>query len=639
MIKTLWENEAKARRLIDSNIIGVNFADLRGHIIEANDAFLQMVGYTRKDLLAGRVRWDLMTPPEYDQLNDRAIEELRHFGVCMPYEKEYIRKDGSRVPILLGSALLEESGDLCIGFVLDITGHKRVEDDLCQARDELDRLVQARTAELSQANAILKEQIGRRKQVEEAMRRSEEQYRLLFESNPQPMWVYDLETLRFLAVNDSAVRHYGYTLEEFLSMTVKDIRPQEDVPALIDEIDNHRSKSSGLDHSGEWRHRNRDGTIIDVEITSHGLNFANRRAELVLAEDITERKRMERALRQSEERFRTLIENASDMITILDAGGTILYESPSIERVLGYRPEERVGKHAFELIHPGDLSKAKGIFEQGLRNPNTVHSIECRLRHKDGTWRVLEITGNNLLNKPVVAGIVVNSRDITERKQAEQAKVRLRRRLVTAQEEERRRIARELHDQTGQQLAALMLGLQALRAAPTRQSPDQARLQQLQELTGRLGREVHQLALELRPAALDDLGLHTALWTYLEGWSERCKIPVAFHSVGFEEQRLEPEVETAIYRIVQEAMTNVLKHADARSVSIIVERRHDHLLTIVEDNGKGFDAERVMRAPEAERRLGLLGMQERVALVGGSLSIESGPEVGTSVFVRIPVQG
>ena len=143
--------------------------------------------------------------------------------------------------------------------------------------------------------------ITARKQSEATRRESEERYRLLFESNPLPMWVYDLETLSFLAVNEAAVQHYGYSREEFLAMTIKEIRPPEEVPSLLNRVS---QVSSGLDMAGAWRHRKKDGSVIAVEITSHVIDFLGKRAELVLANDITERLRTEQALRESEEQLR-----------------------------------------------------------------------------------------------------------------------------------------------------------------------------------------------------------------------------------------------------------------------------------------------------------------------------------------------
>jgi signal transduction histidine kinase len=229
--------------------------------------------------------------------------------------------------------------------------------------------------------------------------------------------------------------------------------------------------------------------------------------------------------------------------------------------------------------------------------------------------------------------------EIAERKRTEAARQELLRRLVTAQEEERRRIARELHDQLGQHLTALMLGLQSLKDSGEVPSRDQGRVGRLQALTDQLMQDVHRLAKELRPAALDNLGLPTAVRRHAEAWSQYSGVSVDFHSHNFGAAALPPHVETTIYRVVQEALTNVLRHAHAGRVSVLLERRHDSVMAIVEDDGGGFDIEAAMAAPDGDGRLGLLGMQERVGLVGGTLDIESTGPAGTTLFVRIPLDG
>jgi signal transduction histidine kinase len=182
-----------------------------------------------------------------------------------------------------------------------------------------------------------------------------------------------------------------------------------------------------------------------------------------------------------------------------------------------------------------------------------------------------------------------------------------------------------------------MLGLASLKESCQDEPYAHERLQHLQRLTGELGQEVHHLAWELRPTVLDDWGLQTALSNYVEEWSERYNTPVDFHSIGLDQERLAPEIEATIYRAAQEALTNILRHAEARRVSLILERRTDHVLAIVEDEGRGFDVDAVMNAAETKRWLGLLGMKERVALVGGTLQVESTLGAGTTLFIRIPV--
>ena len=158
----------------------------------------------------------------------------------------------------------------------------------------------------------------------------------------------------------------------------------------------------------------------------------------------------------------------------------------------------------------------------------------------------------------------------------------------------------------------------------------------LQAITETVGREIHELALELRPTALDDLGLLRTLSNYIDQWSSRANVEVDFHSSGWAGERLPPHIEATIYRIVQEALTNILKHARATHVSLIVERRAGQALVIVEDNGAGFDHESLSNQPNG-KSIRLLGMKERAALIDGELKIEASPGKGTTVFVRIPL--
>lgn len=210
--------------------------------------------------------------------------------------------------------------------------------------------------------------------------------------------------------------------------------------------------------------------------------------------------------------------------------------------------------------------------------------------------------------------------------------------VIEAGEDERRRMSRALHDEVGQELAALVLGLKSVRdaVADTEASPVRDRLQQLQGMAEEVGQDMHRIAVDLRPTALDDLGLHAGLSNYVEDWGKRYGIAGDFQSVGSESARLPAYIETTIYRIVQEALTNVSKHARAKTVSVILQRDAREIVTIVEDDGCGFDTTRMTQGAESTNRLGLLGMKERAALVGGSFDVESQPS-GTTVFVRIPL--
>ncbi len=209
--------------------------------------------------------------------------------------------------------------------------------------------------------------------------------------------------------------------------------------------------------------------------------------------------------------------------------------------------------------------------------------------------------------------------------------------IILAQEAERKRIARELHDQTGQSLTSFLVSLKTLETA-SRQDI-QRRIADMRQLTAQTLQEVHNLALELRPSSLDDLGLIAVLEQYTVEYAEKFGINTEFHAIGFSQRRLSPETEIAIYRIVQEALTNVAKHAEAKKVSVLLEVRDSSVVAIVEDDGKGFDIKQDSDLNSVKNQLGLYGMYERAELIGGSITIESQPGMGTTIFVEAPLPG
>jgi signal transduction histidine kinase len=209
----------------------------------------------------------------------------------------------------------------------------------------------------------------------------------------------------------------------------------------------------------------------------------------------------------------------------------------------------------------------------------------------------------------------------------------LDRRLATAYEDERRRVARDLHDSVGQLLAGLSLAFKAVETAGALPPPTAARLAESQRVADALGKEVHALAVRLRPTALDDLGLDAALGQLVSEWSGRTGWKADFQAVGLGPGALTPEVQPAIYRVVREVLTNVARHAQATQASAAVTVWDGHVTAAVEHDGVGFDA-----ATLSGGRLGLLGMRERAALTGGELDIESGARGRTTIVLRFPVR-
>ncbi len=231
-----------------------------------------------------------------------------------------------------------------------------------------------------------------------------------------------------------------------------------------------------------------------------------------------------------------------------------------------------------------------------------------------------------------VATAVENARLFEEVRAGRERLQTLSRWLVEMQEAERGRVARELHDETGQILSSLLLGLSMLGLEAGQPEAVTARVAELEHLVNEMLENLHRLAMNLRPVALDYLGLAAAVEQHVEIFSRQHDLDVQFEAIGLDGERFSPAMETALYRIVQEALTNVVRHAQATRVDILLERRGDRIVVIVEDDGVGFDPEAVMQ----DDRLGLLGLRERAEMLGGTLVIESAAETGTTVSVEVP---
>ena len=403
--------------------------------------------------------------------------------------------------------------------------------------------------------------------------------------------------------------------------------------------------------------------------------------------DITERKRSEEALRASEASFRGIVEVVPSLLWRNDAGGNATWFNEGWLQYTGQTMEEALGSGWGQALHPDDraVSRERFLAAVGAQRP-LRH--EFRIRRADGSYRWFLVQAravSDAADETVWFGAATDiheqrealdlaqqareeaesarrelqrahaeleqrvaarteelaranealAREVRERTTAEQARTELLRQLASAEEEERRRLSRELHDHMGQLLTALTLRLRALQNLVQDEAVMHA-LRELEELAERTAAEVQDLALELRPPALDNVGLPLALQGYLQEWSERSGIPADFHGAGLEGERFPTETETALYRVAQEALTNVLKHAQGTRVSVLLEQRRGMLALIVEDDGRGFEVAEL--ASQADpRRLGLRGMKERISRLGGELEIESSPGSGTTVFARVPL--
>ncbi len=338
-------------------------------------------------------------------------------------------------------------------------------------------------------------------------------------------------------------------------------------------------------------------------------------------------------------KYQEAFEFAPDCQLLTDSRGVILTANFASTHTFGCPREFLVGKPLGLFFTDGHRSQFYLTLSY-LGKAGTARAFEARLTQGKEDPRDVQVMARAAEPGRGPAGDVTLHwliRDITEWKQAEATRAELLHRLVTAQEEERKRVARDLHDGLGQTVTALALGLHAVRRAGPLPPEALARLDVVQRLASVLSEQMHELAVRLRPLALDAVGLHEALHQRLVEWAPHTGVAIDYHTYGIQAERLPPEVETTIYRVIQEALTNVAKHARASHVSVVLGRHGDEVTVAVEDNGVGFDPEAV--GADGKSPLGLLGMRERVAMLGGTLEIESFPDGGTSVLAHIPLHG
>jgi PAS domain S-box-containing protein len=504
------------------------------------------------------------------------------------------------------------------------------------------------------------------RRAESALRESEERFRLLVE-NVRDYGICFLDNEgRVVGWSEGAERLLGYREEEVLGRPPDRFFIAEDLARDLPRRELEEAVATGRAEDENWLVRS-DGTRFWASGSTNALRDSDGRLRgfVKIFRDLTERRAAEAAVREGRERLRLALSAARMGIWTWDPESNIQTRDENLNRLLGLEPVETsqpLGEF-FDHIHPDDWADVTEALAASVRQDRPLN-LEFRVIRPDGSVRWLRDQGDVFnaagAGRPLMAGACV---DVTDLKEAESALRRARdeledrvvertaelaranetltellRRVVTAQEEERRRVSRELHDGLGQELTALILGLKALEATIPEGAPGRERLREVEATVGRIGREAHDLAIDLRPTALDDIGLAPALAAYIARWAERTGVVADFQAPGMDADRLPPEVETTLYRVVQEALNNVAKHGGARRVSVIVERRRGEVTALVEDDGRGFEPGRVVSGP-GPRRLGLLGMRERVALVGGTLLIESGEGEGTTLRARIPLRG
>jgi diguanylate cyclase (GGDEF)-like protein/PAS domain S-box-containing protein len=376
----LRKSEARYRTVLDVAFDAIVTITPDGIVRWFNRGAERIFGYRSNEVIGQSVT--LLMPERYREL---CMGELRRYlrtgearVVGGTTELVGLRKDGSEFPIELSLGETYEDGErLFTGIIHDVT---------------------------------------ERKLAESALRESEQRFRGSFERAATGMALVGTEG-RFLRVNRSLCEILGYTERELLGKTFQEITHPDDVEVDVEHL---RQLLAGeiRTYQTEKRYLHQDGHVVWALLSVSVVHDEEDEPLYFISQiqDVSERKKVEKVIIESEERFRSLVQYSSDIITILDADGTVHYVSPAVQRVTGYRPEEKVGTNAFGSVHPDDREQALNTFAEVLKRPGLHPPLEFRVPHKDGSWRYLEHVVNNLLDDPAVSGVVINSWDVTERK-------------------------------------------------------------------------------------------------------------------------------------------------------------------------------------------------------------------------------
>ena len=341
-------------------------------------------------------------------------------------------------------------------------------------------------------------------------------------------------------------------------------------------------------------------------------------------------------LRISEERYRGLFENASDAIFVCSTTARIISVNRACEQLTGYTLKELTSIAIYELFSGESKEKIKRIFSENLEQAPVGGIEDARLTRKNGTEAYLELRVSPMLRRNMVIGLQVITQDVTEEKQLRRNMEYYIKQVTRAQEDERLRIARELHDDTAQVLATLSRSLDSLvTGEKTLKKASIERLKKLHEMANSALEGVRRFSQDLRPSILDDLGLVPALEWLITDLEKSYGITTKVEIAG-SRRRLAPEIELTVFRIVQEVLSNIRRHSQASSVAMSLDFGADALTLLISDNGQGFSIPRRTSDLALSGKLGIIGMRERARLIGGTLIVQSEKDVGTTVTLRIP---
>lgn len=524
-------------------------------------------------------------------------------------------------------------------MMMDIHERKLNEEELRKHHDHLEERVKARTAELTYTNEQFRLEIEERKEIEKILRESQQRYRSLFEGSRDAIFISD-PVGRILDANDAAEQMTGYSKSDLI---------RKQIDHLNIDIDQRGYKEyynralAGDTQSIEATLQRKDGELVFTELSSKVVTLDGIRCIHTAARDITARKEAEAALRRSEAKYRELVQNANSMIVRFDTQTRFTFFNEYAQEFFGYTEEEILGRKISETILPEYDSAGVSLYNR-MKNfftqPEQYKNIALENVRRNGERVVVAWT-----NRPIrgAEGKIVEflsvGVDMTERRHARQMIQTLTHELIKAQENERHKIARDLHDHIAQDLSSLKIGLQTLsgNGAPNNEE-HQKQKDKLIQILQRSISEVRNLAYDLRPPGLDQFGLVRTIFTYCEDFAQTNNLKIDFIAAGMDDLSLDDDIQINLYRLIQEALYNIKKHAQCRGATIRLVASSPNIMLRIIDDGQGFDVQSWRSKSHKEKRMGLQSMVERVGILNGTIDIRSQPQKGTAIFITIPIK-
>ncbi|MHC4497517.1 MAG: PAS domain-containing sensor histidine kinase [Planctomycetota bacterium] len=623
----------KLESILESMVDGVTITDMQGRIVSVNRATTKQLGYTQEEAI-GRTPAEIFLAKEETPKFLAAVREMAVGGTITGQEYICKHKDGTEFPASINLSVLKDT----------------------KGKPEL--------------TIAVHRDISNRKKAEEALRESEEKYRLVIENARDITYSITPEgTLTFIGPQ---VANLGYSVDEVVGHNIRDFIHPDDIDHVLRELTQTLAVGDTT-RATEFRLRSKDGGYVFVEETGSVVCEGNKVIQITGSiRDVTERKEAEEALRESEQRYKALFEGAAEGILVANVETKLfLYASPAICRMLGYTKEELTQTGVYD-IHPKDsLDHVISEFEAQVRGEKALApNIPC-LR-KDGTIMYADIN---------TARIVIDGRqcnvgfftDITERRKAEQALQKahdelesrvqqrtaqlanaveelqneiderkraqeqlrhLAKELTLAEERLRRRIAANVHDHIGQNLAISKIKLESLREVAS--SPKLAApLDEIRELIAQTIESSRSLTFELSPPVLYELGFEAAVEWLVRDARQKHGLSADFKNDG-RPKLLSHDISVLLFQAVRELLVNIAKHAQAQNVTVSTANTGDQIQVTVEDDGIGFDTADTSSGDYRKGAFGLFSIRERLRSIGGRFCVESEPGRGTRVTVAVP---